>query len=280
MRVAISGEKGFTGQYLGPALTASGHEVLGLDADVTDADSVGSELARLRPDAIVHLAALAFVASEDFESFYSVNQVGTFNLLEAARRTVPGARIILPSTAQVYGSSAEGLIGEDSPICPANHYALSKAAMELGSSFWSEHLDIIIVRPFNYTGVGQETRYLVPKIVDHFRRRAPTIELGNLEVRRDFGDVRAVASAYVGLLEASSPRAICNIATGNLESVRGIISRLRAMTGHSISVIVNPAFVRPNDVQALGGDSAHLRQSVPHWRPVDLDDTLKWMMSA
>ena len=280
MRVAVTGAAGFTGRYLLPELVRRGHDAFALAADVTDPQALADALANRAPEAVVHLAAKAFVNVADYGDFYAVNQVGSFNLLEALARVAPGARVILASTAQVYGAQASGLVDEASPILPANHYALSKAAMEMGSRFWADRLRITIVRPFNYTGVGQETRYLVPKIVDHFRRRAETIELGNMNVRRDFGDVRSVVDAYAALLEAEAQPMVVNVATATLESVRGIVDRLEAMTGHHVEVRVNPAFVRADDVPVLGGNNERLRAAATGWQPRLIDETLDWMLKA
>lgn len=278
MRVAVTGASGFTGRYLLSELARRGHEAVPLDADVTDPAALVTAVAALRPDAAIHLAARAFVADADIDGFYAVNQIGTFHLLDALAAHAQGARVIVASSAQVYGAQAAGLINEEQPVRPANHYALSKAAMETGSRFWADRLRITAVRPFNYTGVGQEPRYLIPKIVDHFRRRADVVELGNLDVRRDFGDVRAVAMAYAGLLEAVEPPAICNVATGALHSVRDIVDRLEKITDHHIQVKINPAFVRADDVPVLGGCTDQLRAAVPDWSPRVLEDTLGWML--
>lgn len=277
MRVAVTGASGFTGRYLMRALGAHGMEPAALNADVTDRGALRAELEMIKPAAVVHLAAKAFVNSDDFESFYSVNQTGTFNLLKAIDEVCPDASVLLASSAQVYGSAA-GLLSEEQPLAPANHYALSKAAMEMGAGFWSERLRIIVARPFNYTGVGQETRYLVPKIVDHFARRAPVIELGNIDVQRDIGDVRGVTDAYCGLLAAGQPGTF-NISTEELVSVRDIIDMATDITGHRIDVRVNPAFVRSNDVPVLGGSNAKLRQCVGNWKPVPIAKTLAWMLA-
>jgi len=280
MRVAVTGAAGFTGRYLLPALERRGHAAIALEADVTDRHALVAAIVHDRPDAVIHLAAQAFVNVADFGGFYAVNQVGTFNLLDVLATHAPGAQVILASTAQVYGAQASGLLDEDQPVLSANHYALSKAAMETGSRFWADRLRITIVRPFNYTGVGQQARYLVPKIVDHFRRRAAAIELGNIDVRRDFGDVRSVVEAYVALLETAAMPTVYNVSTGIVESVRGIVERLETMTGHRIEVRINPEFVRVDDVPVLGGCNDRLRQAAPDWHPRSIDDTLYWMVNA
>ena len=189
--------------------------------------------------------------------------------------------MLLASSAQVYGGMATGLLDEKQPLHPGNHYALSKAFMEQGAALWADRLRLLVARPFNYTGVGQEERYLVPKIVEHFRRRDPVIELGNLHVRRDFGDVRAVAEAYVALAEARDlPARAYNVASGALSSISDIIVHLTERTGHQIEVRINPVFVRANDVAELGGDAELLRSALPGWTPRRLADTLDWMLAT
>lgn len=282
MRVGITGANGFTGRYLVAALAERGHHPVAIASDVGDAAALRDEIAGIAPDAVAHLAAIAFVHSDDYAGFYAVNQVGSLNLLEAVRRTKPGCRVLLASSAQVYGAGASGLIDEDHAVAPANHYAISKLAMELGTRLFStddgDGPRPVVVRPFNYTGRGQETRYLVPKIVDHFRRRASTIELGNIDVRRDFGDVRAVVEAYVRLLETPGAIGPLNVATGTAWSVREVVAIAERLTGHRIEVSVNPAFLRKGDVDLLAGDPGRLAAAIPGWTPRSIEDTIGWML--
>jgi GDP-6-deoxy-D-talose 4-dehydrogenase len=277
MRVTLTGADGFTGRFVTAALKSRGIECVPLSADLTDPLAVEQVVEGLAFDRLIHLAARAFVNMAEWQPFYTVNQIGTFHLLDAVARIRPGTRCILASSAQVYGAGAEGLVDEDMPTRPGNHYALSKRAMEQGSAFWADRLEIVIARPFNYTGVGQGLEYLVPKIVDHFRRAAPVIELGNLFVKRDFGDVRSVADAYAGLVSCSSPPSVVNICTGVVHSIDDILSSLTDLSGHRIEVRVNPRFVRANDVPVLGGDASRLRAALPDWSACDLHDTLQWM---
>lgn len=278
MRVGVTGAAGFTGHHLLRHLAARGDEPIALTADVTVAEAVRREIAAIRPDAVVHLAASAFVQSDDTRAFYDVNQIGSIHLLEAVAAVGRSIPVLLASSAQVYGAQAEGLIGEDAPLLPSNHYAVSKAAMEMAAHLYGDRMRLIIARPFNYTGVGQEDHYLVPKIVSHFARRADRIQLGNLDVRRDFGDVRAVVSAY-GELLGSEP-GVYNVSSGELHSVRDLLDMLVSLTGHTVSVDVNPAFVRPNDVPVLGGRNDRLRAALPEWRPRPIKETLAWMLAS
>ena len=280
MRVALTGADGFTGVHLQSLLASRGVECIPLVADLTDPASVEAEIAAAEFDTLVHLAGEAFVASGNWRRFYEVNQLGTLALLEAVAAHRPGTRCILASSAQIYGPNAAGRIDEDHPARPANHYAYSKAAMELCARAFDQKLEIVITRPFNYTGVGQQTRYVVPKIVDHFRRRADRIELGDVDVRRDFGDVRSVAEAYAGLVTASSPPALVNISTGRDHSIRELISVAERITGHHPEIEINPAFLRPDEVPILIGDNSRLRQAIPGWSPRPVEETMAWMLSA
>lgn len=280
MRVALTGAGGFTGRFVATALAAAGATCVPLDADLTDRDAVARAVEEGPFDRLIHLAAKAFVGAGDWQAFYAVNQLGTFHLLDAVARFRPGTRCILASSAQVYGPGAEGLISENAVTNPTNHYALSKHTMEQGATLWSHVLDLVITRPFNYTGVGQDNAYLIPKIIDHFRRGMKTIELGNLEVKRDFGDVRAVADAYVKLAFAKNAPSIVNICTGTVSSIDDILNIISEFAGYMPEIKVNPAFVRANDVPVLGGDVTALQAALPNWRPRDLADTLMWMYNS
>lgn len=279
MRVLVTGARGFTGQYLVTALGERGDEPITLDVDITHAEHLREAIAAERPDRVIHLAALAFVQSDDFAGFYAVNQIGTFNLLDAVAQVAPGTPVLLASSANIYGNRASGFIDETARPDPVNHYGLSKWAMEEGARLWANRLPITIVRPFNYTGRGQEDRYLIPKIVSHFLRRAPVIELGNIYVKRDFSDVRSVVDAYVGLNAIETEKTF-NICSSTIHSIADIIDMASQITGHQIEVTVNPAFVRSNDVDVLAGVNRRLRDALPEWQPRPLRDTLTWMLSA
>ncbi|MFK3943066.1 GDP-mannose 4,6-dehydratase [Pseudomonas monteilii] len=291
-RALITGIQGFTGRYMAAELRAQGFEVLGtgsqpsdesgyFQADLTDAVRLRALLADLQPDVVVHLAALAFVGHGVADAFYQVNLIGTRNLLEAiaACGKVPDC-VLLASSANVYGNASDGMLSEATLPAPANDYAVSKLGMEYMARLWQDRLPLVITRPFNYSGVGQGENFLLSKIVSHFRRRAPVIELGNLDVWRDFSDVRAVVAAYRGLLEAAPVGQTVNVSSGVAHSLRDVIALCEQITGHQIEVTVNPAFVRANEVKTLTGDNTRLRGLVPDWSTPPLRDTLAWMLDA
>jgi len=291
MKALITGIKGFTGKYLEAELEAAGWEVWGIGAqeepggaryqtvDLANGDLLRRIVGEVQPDAVVHLAAITFVGHGDANAFYWVNLIGTRNLLAAlaAAEKRPEC-VLLASSANIYGNSTEGVLKESTPPNPANDYAVSKLAMEYMARLWCDRLPIVIARPFNYTGVGQTENFLLPKIVSHFRRRAEVIALGNLDVWRDFSDVRAVVRAYRRLLEVCPAGETVNICSGRAHSLREVLSMAETITGLSMRVEVNPALVRDNEVKILCGDSSKLRGLIGEWDTPPLGDTLKWML--
>lgn len=292
-RVLVTGLNSFTGHHLEQALTAAGYAVHGTIrsdelpdatrhvADLLDFNSLRRVIAHVAPRHVIHLAAVSFVAHDDVEAIYRTNVTGTRNLLHALAESGDVAKgmgtVLLASSANVYGNAPVDPITEDQPVRPPNDYAVSKSAMEQMAALWIDRLPITIVRPFNYTGVGQSDWFLIPKIVKAFARRVPLLELGNLDVLRDFSDVRDVVQAYVSLLELS-PRTTLNVCSGQVHALREIIELTQRLSGHSLEVRVNPLFVRPNDVRVLRGSAARLHKLVPNWHPRPLRETLAWML--
>ena len=291
-RVLVTGIRGFTGQYMAAELAAHGYEVFGignqpgcdahyLQADLLDSEGLRTVVAQVQPDVVVHLAALAFVGHGDANAFYQTNVIGTRNLLEALASSVKTLDcMLLASSANVYGNASEGVLSELTQPAPANDYAVSKLAMEYMASLWSERLPLVIARPFNYTGVGQADNFLLPKIVAHFRRKAATIELGNLDVWRDFSDVRAVVQAYRGLIEACPVGQTFNVCSGHTHSLREVLAMCADISGHQLQVAVNPAFVRAGEVKTLCGSAERLRSVLPQWQTPLLAETLRWMLES
>jgi GDP-6-deoxy-D-talose 4-dehydrogenase len=280
MRTLVTGLRGFTGRYIQLELEAHGHTVIGLNSDLTDPDAVSKEIAQVQPESVLHLASIAFVDHGNLNAFYEVNLIGTFNLLTALAKHVPDVRsILLASSANIYGNSTEELLSEDATPSPANDYAVSKLSMESMASLWFEKLPLFIVRPFNYTGVGQDDKFIIPKIVSHFKDKRQVIELGNLDVWREFGDVRSVANIYRKLIECCPAGKTINICTSQTYSLREVISLCGEITGHDIEIEVNPEFVRENEVRVLTGDNNLLKKTIGNWKKYELEDTLRWMLT-
>jgi nucleoside-diphosphate-sugar epimerase len=228
---------------------------------------------------VIHLAAVSFVGHGDAAAFYAVNTIGTANLLEALlAEGVRPRRVVIASSANVYGNAEVEPILESTPLAPVNHYAASKLAMEHIARSYSDRLPIVMTRPFNYTGVGQAESFLVPKLVAHFAERRPFIELGNLDVVRDFSDVRAVAQAYVRLLGAEVPEGVTNLCSGVGRSLRWVLQQLRELSGHDLDIRVNPAFERASEVHRLIGSRSRMEAAIGSLPFQDFRATLAWML--
>ncbi len=290
--VLVTGSTGFTGRYLRQVLEQRGYRVVGLCslagvdpgqwvANLTDAESLRRVVQKLQPNYVIHLAAIAFVGHGDPRAFYDINLFGTLNLMSALQDLPKLERVVVASSANVYGTPEVELIDESVCPNPVNHYACSKWAMEqmLRSSF--RRLPLVIVRPFNYTGVGQDLQFLIPKIVAHFRRKAETVELGNLDVARDFSDVRDVAACYADLLQASDATGqTLNICSGRAYALREVLEMATEITGHHLDVRMNPAFVRANEVPRLLGNADRLRRCIGHSPSTPLRSVLEWMFES
>lgn len=261
MRILLTGAAGFTGHHFTKAASALGHTVSPLLADLTDRAAVEAEVASIAPDAVVHLAGIAFVGHADDVAFYAVNVVGTTNLLSALQK-LPKAPscVLIASSANVYGNCIASPIVETQAPSPVNHYAASKLAMECMALTFSEQLPIVIARPFNYTGPGQHINFVIPKLVDHFARNAPSISLGNLNVEREFNDVQMVCNAYLALLTYGRPGEVYNVCSGKPYALASVVDELSRVSNHYMQVHVNPAFVRANELHRLCGNPGKLHR--------------------
>ncbi|MBC3832239.1 GDP-mannose 4,6-dehydratase [Undibacterium amnicola] len=291
-RALITGLRGFTGEYLARELSACGYDVFGTAfgnealgqgvyyVDLCDPLALQEVVNQVQPEIVAHLAAISFVGHGNVEDIYRINVVGTRNLLVALSNLKVSPRAVLvASSANIYGNSNAGVIAENEAPKPANDYAVSKLAMEHVARLWMDKLPIFITRPFNYTGVGQADNFLLPKIISHFKRKATQIELGNLDVARDFSDVRTIAKAYCELLLKAPAGETFNICTGKAYTLREVIQLVEDIAGYQIQVQVNPAFVRANEVRILVGDPNKLRECIGDLPTIELQQTLQWMLS-
>jgi nucleoside-diphosphate-sugar epimerase len=292
MKLLISGVNGFTGRYVRDEFVSRGWDVHGFGSsesnlpgyhrvELRDIDGLRRLVDTVQPDAVIHLAGIAFAVRHSAIDFYNVHVTGTLNLLTAlAEHGKNITKVLLASSANVYGANNDGVCIESSPLKPFNDYGVSKLAMEYMAWLWREKLPIVIARPFNYTGVGQAENFLLPKILSHYRAGKPEIELGSLQVARDYSDVRDVARAYRLLLECPESKGAVNVCSGRGATVSRILELMNGIAGYEISVKVNPAFVRKGEIELLVGSRQKLEGLVGpcSWRP--LEDTLAWMYQA
>ena len=284
MKILITGANGFTGLHFAKAAKAAGHSFHALKADITDVKALEIEVLSASPDLVAHFAGISFVPSQDEEAFYRVHALGTSNLLNALTKLeTPPKKILLASSATIYGNSTSPFSLETQTPAPIDHYAMSKVAMEEMSKTYYDRLPIIIARPFNYTGVGQKDNFLIPKLIRHFSQKLSKVELGNLDVEREFNDVNMICQAYLALLDFGKAGEIYNVCSGNARSLKQVVNCLISITGHDIQIDVNPAFVRSNEVHRMCGDPKKL-QSLLEKNNVNLnipllEETLRRMLA-
>ena len=287
MRSLITGGRGFVGTWLAEHLRSNGDEVVQIDQEVeiTDPAALLAAVEDAAPDAIYHLAAMTHVGQSWDEPLrvLEVNVMGTGTLLAAARACGTDPRVLVTSSAEVYGAvtdPAQLPLTEGSPTAPLTPYAASKLAGEaLCAQAWLGHgQHVITVRPFNHIGPGQSPNFavsaLAKRIVDADRSGATEIPVGNLTARRDFTDVRDVVRSYRSLIESGAPGGVYNVCSGIDVAIQDIADRLLAQAGSSVRLVQDQSLMRPVEVPVLRGDPGRLMEATG-WAPeFPLDQTL------
>lgn len=275
-RIWVTGAGGFVAAHLLPRLAEAGAEVTPTDTDldVADTGAVAAAVRRLRPDAIVHLAARSSVAAslEDASGVYAVNFVGARAVLAAAEAHAPKARVLLVGSGEVYGTATPDAppFDESAPLRPRSPYAWTKACADLlGASYAARGLDVVRVRPFNHTGPGQSDAFVASSFARQLAemeagRREPVLRVGNLESVRDFLAVDDVVDAYLALLDPTLPPGVYNVASGRGWPVRELLDALVGASSVKPRIEVDPARHRPTD-RAVG-DADRLRAAAA-WQP-------------
>lgn len=293
MRILVTGAIGFVGTWLGEELHRAGHEVIGFPGpetlDIADRPGVLRAVADARPDAVVHLAAMAYApdATADAAEALRVNVGGTLAVLEACRAEAPRAAVLVVGSSEVYEPPVtDAPLTELSPLGPRGVYGMTKLAAEalaLTRSIDSP-LQVAVVRSFNHTGPGQRSAFAIPafagRIIDARRTGLHEIRAGNVDVARDISDVRDVVRAYRLIIEALAagrvPREkrVYNVASGRATPMRQIINRLAELADWPVAIVPDPVLVRRDDPRVIRGDASALR-ALTGWEPmVELDQTL------
>jgi GDP-4-dehydro-6-deoxy-D-mannose reductase len=296
-RVLVTGAAGFVGRHLVALLRQEqpGIDLYGtvrpggtpaadlpagvnaVGADLLDPGAVEDAVARAAPEAVFHLAAQSSPARswEDPAGTLATNVLGVTHLLEGLKRRRLAPRVLVVGSAEEYGAAAasELPLSEDAPLRPASPYAASKVAQSfVALQYHLAHgLPVVRTRTFPHTGPGRGAAFAESSFARQLAeieagRRAPVIEVGNLDAVRDFTDVRDVVRAYWALLLAGRPGEVYNVASGSGTRVGAVLDRLIALSGRRVEVRVDPARLRPADVPALVGDPARLKAATG-WEP-------------
>lgn len=280
MKVVVLGGSGFIGRALGKHLERAGHAVVAPSSatvQVQTRATLATVFDDLQPDCVINLAGVASVSSSDALGYYQVNAFGHLNVLDAMAEVRPGARVLLASSANVYGKGKRAPLCESDRPAPINHYGLSKLMAEEFGRLYSDRLQICAVRIFNCIGLGQAPTFLVPKIVYAFKARQERLNLGNLSVERDFVDLRDVCEMWRLLVESPTAPEAINFGSGSTATIETLIALLADLTGHRPLVESVPALQRPHDIEYQCADISCLSR-LGFSRRVSLNETLKWML--
>ena len=291
-KLLITGHRGFVGRWV-QRQVANGEAgdrrwtlaTLPDGLDIRDA-SIASAIGGIKPDAMLHLAALSSVAESfrDPDRYFDVNFMGTLNLLRCLRDTEFGGRLIYVSTGDAYGAVPESAlpVNEEQPLRPRNPYAVSKIAAEALCYPWgqTEHLDVVIARPFNHVGPGQDVRFAIAAFARQVsevasRQTEAQIVTGNLDVTRDFTDVRDVVDAYFALIERGVRGEIYNIGSGREMCVRDVLEALLGMAGVTATITVDPTRVRADEQRRMVADVKKIERDTGWRARIPLETALR-----
>lgn len=287
-KVLITGINGFTGQYLSKHFSELGYSVFGIvnsknnseenifSCNLLEKDKLNEIVTEIQPNVIIHLAAISFVGHSNIEDFYNVNVIGTQNLLEALKNNSQYIqKVIIASSATVYGNQDHYELSESMCPNPNNHYGISKLAMEQITKNYFDFLPIIITRPFNYTAPGQDINFVIPKITNAFKERKETIELGNINVFREYNSIDFVTECYFKLAMSNFKSEIVNICSGKTYSLEEVLQLSSEITNHTLEVLINQNFIRKNEIYKLSGDPTKLYTMIDLGdKKFELKDTL------
>jgi GDP-4-dehydro-6-deoxy-D-mannose reductase len=298
--ILVTGVSGFVGPHLARALAAAGARVIGLGielepplgvpladwhtADLGEPQPVTDAMARVHPDAVVHLAGQSSAGRSfaDPGGTFRANVTGTANLLEAVRAGAPAARVLVIGSGEAYGPQPEGTrVGEDAPFAPVSPYAASKAeADRLAAIAGTQGLDVVRVRAFSHTGPGQSPVFVVPGWAQQIAaieagKAEPVLQVGNLEVVRDLSDVRDVVVAYLALLERGARGVAYNVCRGEGVKLDEVVQRMVALARVPIGVETDLARMRAADVPWLVGDPSRIARDTGWRAAVPFERTLE-----
>ena len=286
--ILVTGAAGFVGRALMPILRQSFPQADIRDAavDITDAAAVGTAIAAARPDALVHLAAIAAPgdARADPAKAWRVNLHGSLTIGRAILDHAPDCTMLFVSSAEAYGASfrAAAPLDETALLAPLGTYGATKAAADLAlGAMAADGLRVIRARPFNHTGPGQSDAFVVPAFARQVARivaglQDPVMEVGALHPLRDFLDVRDVCTAYAAILaraDALAPGIIINIASGRMQRIGNILQTLLDAAGITAEIRTQPAKLRATDIAEVCGD-ATLAHRLLDWQP-----TIPWQQT-
>ncbi|MDH5445472.1 MAG: GDP-mannose 4,6-dehydratase [Gammaproteobacteria bacterium] len=286
----ISGAHGFVGSAMQSYIELHSDELQyypqNEEIDVLDKDKLVSMFSSKLPDAVIHLAAKSYVPEsfENPEHTYRVNFIGTLHLLQALKEANFSGTFLYVGSSDVYGKADEKDLPflETRPTAPRNPYSVSKVAAEALCYQWSqtENIRIIMVRPFNHIGPGQSPIFVVSDFAKQIASiklglSPPILNVGNIDVYRDFTDVRDVVRAYALLLKSGLNGEAYNICSEKAVSIRDIINKLIGISGVDIQIQTDQARLRPAEQIKAYGSCKKLKDQTGWDQTISLDQSLQ-----
>lgn len=288
--ILLTGSSGFVGSHLRAALRIQFPDAIIScpRVDIRNDAAVEAMVRNSRPDVCIHLAGVSTVqaARERENDAWAVNLRGTLSVAKSILDFVPHCVLLFASSAEAYGSSfRHGVpINEDAALAPLNIYGATKAAADLALGVMADQgLRVIRARPFNHTGPGQQTAFVVPAFARHIARigaglQPPVVTVGNLDARRDFLDVRDVCAGYIACIlhrDTLASGTILNFASGQPRRIGDILHEMLTLAELTADIRVDPTLLRPSDLAITYGDATRARSTLG-WQPeVSWSSTLR-----
>ncbi|WP_417481978.1 NAD-dependent epimerase/dehydratase family protein [Maricaulis sp.] len=280
-KIAVIGARSFMAQYFVRAMSVIAPEVEAVcldrpEVDLSSRASLAATLGEIEAGYVVNFAAISSVTGSDVQDIYRTNAFGQLNLLETLGDIGFSGRLLFVSSGNVYGSKPF-TCDESTALAPQNHYGCSKVLAEQFCNWFTEQLDVVIARPMNCIGVGQKPFFLVPKLVHAFSQRQDELAMGNLDVARDFVDIRDAAEMLALVLLKGERGQVYNVSNGTTHSIRALLEILAESTGHEMQVRIDPQFIRPNDLTYQCASNEKVKQ-LGYNQQYRIDQTLQWML--
>jgi GDP-4-dehydro-6-deoxy-D-mannose reductase len=235
MRVMVTGAGGFAGKHLTHHLRSAGHDVVAaghatdVSMDFRMAEEVHALVAQVQPQVVYHLAgtsSVAEVARDPAGGNANIVQPAV-NVFEAVAQHAPRARVLLVSSCHVVGRPARLPIVEDAPLAPTDVYGAARAAVEyMVRTYLTRGVDIVIARAFHHTGPGQSPRFVLADWAARACRGDREIPVGNLELRRDYSDVRDIVAGYALLAERAERGSVVHLCSGVVRSLADLFAEV------------------------------------------------------
>jgi nucleoside-diphosphate-sugar epimerase len=281
-KVLILGSNGFIGSYVYARLSHNP------EFDVYTGKRYGIDLLNIhsfidafnliKPNIIINIAGISDLDQHSISRVYGANAFSIIKILEFLQKVKFEGRFINTSSSLVYNSDNNLPHRESDAMNPRHHYSCAKAMVDNAFAIMGDELDLIGARPFNCFGKGQSSKYVVPKLVQHFKSKESIIRLGSIDHKRDFVDVRDISRMYEALCYDRPVNGnLVNFCSGIGTSVREMIESLKRLTGHSIEILEQKSLQRKNDKYDSVGDSSILL-SLGFRHKYNTSQSLRWML--